>query len=198
VRFNRRAETGDITTNSVENGLVFPQWVKLERDISGLFTASHSADGINWVPVDDQTLGSSDTVMMGSNVYIGLALSSNNTSEICEAVISDVQVTGTITGDWQSQEIAIMVNDPEPLYVAISNSTGNSAIVYHEDPTAVQTDLWTEWLIPLQLFADQGVDLTDVDSIAIGLGTQGNVSTPGGSGKMYIDDVRLYRSSAEE
>lgn len=90
-----------------------------------------------------------------------------------------------------------MVNDPEALYVAISNSTGASAIVYHEDPAAVQTDLWTEWLIPLQLFADQGVDLTNVDSIAIGLGTQGNVATPGGSGKIYIDDIRLYRSEPE-
>ncbi len=198
VRFNRRVETGDITTNSVENGLLFPHWVKLERDISGLFTASHSADGIDWVPVDDQNLGSSDTVLMDNNVYIGLALSSNNTSEICEAVISDVQITGNVTGEWQSQDIAIMANDPEPFYIDISNSTGSSAIVYHDDPAAVQTDMWTEWLIPLQLFADQGVDLTNVDSIAIGLGTQGNVTAPGGSGKLYIDDIRLYRSVAGE
>ena len=27
--------------------------------------------------------------------------------------------------------------------------------------------------------------------IAIGLGTKGNMNIPGGSGKMYIDDVRL-------
>ena len=197
VRFNRRAETGDVTTNSVENDLSFPHWVKLERDISGLFTASHSADGINWVPVNDESLGSSDTVMMGNNVYIGLALSSNNTSEVCEAVISDVQVTGTITGNWQSQEIAIMVNDPEPFYVALSNSTGASGIIYHDDAAAIQTDIWTEWLIPLQLFADQGVDLTNVDSMAIGLGTQGNMTTPSGSGKMYIDDIRLYHARTE-
>jgi len=198
VRFNRRLEVGDVTTNSVENDLSFPHWVKLERDISGLFTASHSVDGINWVPVNDENLGSSDTVQMGNNVYLGLALSSNNTGAICEAVISDIKVTGSITGDWQSQEIAILVNDPEPMYVALSNSTGDPAVVYHTDPAAAQIDIWTEWIIPLQLFADLGIDLTNIDKIAIGLGTQGNMTAPGGKGKMYIDDIRLYRAQPEQ
>jgi hypothetical protein len=197
LRFNRRKELGDVTNNSVEDGIGFPHWVKLERDISGLFTASHSADGINWVPIDDQSLGSSDTVQMGSNVYIGLALTSNNTGEICEAVVSDVQVTGTVTSEWQSQDIAIMANDPEPMYIALSNSNGTPAVVYHDDPAAAQIDTWTEWIIPLQLFADQGIDLTSIDRIAIGLGTQGNITIPSGSGKMYFDDIRLYRPEPE-
>jgi len=47
--------------------------------------------------------------------------------------------------------------------------------------------------IPLQAFADQGIVMTNVDRIAIGLGTQGNTTIPGGSGKMYFDDIRLYR-----
>ena len=197
VRFNRRLEVGDVTTNSAENDLEFPHWVKLERDISGLFTASHSADGINWVPVDDQNMGSSDTVQMGNNVYIGLALTSNNTGEICEAVISDVQVTGTIMGEWQSQDIAILANDPEPMYIAVSNSNGMPVVVYHDDPNAAQIDTWTEWVIPLQSFADEGIDLTDIDRIAIGFGTRDNVTIPGGSGKMYFDDIRLYRPEPE-
>jgi len=32
-----------------------------------------------------------------------------------------------------------------------------------------------------------------VDKIAIGLGTRGNTTVPGGSGTMYFDDIRLYR-----
>jgi hypothetical protein len=55
-------------------------------------------------------------------------------------------------------------------------------------------DTWTEWVIPLQTFADQGISLNNVDRIAIGLGTKGNITIPGGAGKMYIDDIRLYRS----
>jgi hypothetical protein len=65
--------------------------------------------------------------------------------------------------------------------------------VVHDDPAAANIDTWTEWVIPLQAFADQGIVLTNVDRIAIGLGTQGNMTIPGGSGKMYIDDIRLYR-----
>jgi len=89
-----------------------------------------------------------------------------------------------------------MSNDAEPLYVAVSNSAGAPAIVVHDDPAAAQIDTWTEWIIPLSVIADQGIDLINVDKIAIGLGTQGNMTIPGGSGKMYIDDIRLNKSSA--
>jgi len=191
VRFNRRKETGEITMNSVENGLTFPHWVKLERDISGLFTASHSADGVSWVPVDDAGMGSSDTVQMNTIVYIGLAVSSNNTAAINETVLSNISTTGSVTGVWQSQDIGILSNDPEPLYVALANNTGTPAVVYHDDPNAARIDVWTEWNIDLKEFADQGINLSDVNSIAIGLGDRNNPQ-PGGSGKMYFDDIRLY------
>jgi hypothetical protein len=82
-------------------------------------------------------------------------------------------------------------NDAEPLYVAVSNSAGSPAIAVNDDPAAAQVVVWTKWVIPLQTFADQGIDLTDVNSIAIGMGTQGNLTTPGGAGKMYFDDIQL-------
>ncbi|MBN2593475.1 MAG: hypothetical protein JXA81_08210, partial [Sedimentisphaerales bacterium] len=83
--------------------------------------------------------------------------------------------------------------------VAVSNSTGNSAVVIHDDANAAQIDTWTEWGILLSAFADQGIDLTNVDRIAVGLGTQGNTTVPGGKGKVYVDDIRLYqpREAAE-
>jgi len=70
---------------------------------------------------------------------------------------------------------------------------GTPAVKVHDNPAAATIDIWTPWVIPLQYFEDLGIDLTNVDSIAIGLGTQGNISIPGGSGKMYFDDIRLYR-----
>jgi hypothetical protein len=85
-------------------------------------------------------------------------------------------------------------NDAEPLYVAISNSTGNPVVVYNDNAAATQAGAWTEWVIELKTFADQGIDLTDVDRIALGIGTQGNTSSPGGSGKMFFDDIRLCRN----
>jgi len=52
--------------------------------------------------------------------------------------------------------------------------------------------VWTQWTIPLQAFADQGVNLANVDTIAIGLGDKNNLEA-GGSGKIFFDDIRLYR-----
>jgi hypothetical protein len=78
------------------------------------------------------------------------------------------------------------------MYVTVGNSTGEPAVVYHEDPGATVIPAWTEWIIPLQDFTDQGIDLTEVDNIAIGIGTKGDPTTSGGSGTMYFDDIRLY------
>jgi hypothetical protein len=131
---------------------------------------------------------------MGANVYIGLALTAHDPSLTCQAVFSNITTSGNVTGQWAHQDIGIASNDAEPLYVAVSNSTGSPAIVVNDDPAASQVDTWTEWVIPLQALADQGINLTNVDKIAIGLGTRGNTTVPGGSGKMLIDDIRLYRA----
>jgi hypothetical protein len=110
-------------------------------------------------------------------------------------VFSNVTTTGTVSGQWTNQDIGIASNDAEPLYVAVSNIAGQAVVVVHDNPNAAQLDTWTKWMIPLQDLADQGINLTNVDSIAIGLGTKGNITIPGGSGKMFIDDVRLEREA---
>jgi hypothetical protein len=73
------------------------------------------------------------------------------------------------------------------LYVALNGS----AVVSHDNPDAAQTGRWTEWSIPLQAFADQGVNLANVNTIALGFGNKNNPQA-GGSGTMYFDDIRLY------
>jgi hypothetical protein len=84
-------------------------------------------------------------------------------------------------------------NAAEPLYVSVSNSAGAPAIVANDDPDAATVQTWTQWIIPLQAFADQGINLSNLDKIAIGLGTTGNAAAAGGSGTLYIDDIRLYQ-----
>jgi len=79
-------------------------------------------------------------------------------------------------------------NAPEPMFVALNGT----AVVYHDDPAATQMSGWNEWVIPLQAFADQGVNLTNVNTITIGFGTK-NSPAAGGTGTMYFDDIRLYR-----
>jgi hypothetical protein len=69
------------------------------------------------------------------------------------------------------------------LYVALNGS----ARVDNDNPDAATLTSWTQWNIDLQAFADQGVNLTNVNSITLGLG-----SVTGGTGIMYFDDIRLY------
>ena len=185
-----RPDTGAASFNTNQSGITAPYWVKLERSISGLFTVSHSANGSNWQQV---TGAIPQNIPMSSNVYIGLAVTAHDAALTCQAVFSNVSTTGNVTGQWTSQDIGIASNDTEPLYIVVSNSAGTPAVVYHDDPAAVQTNTWTEWVMPLQVFADQGIDLTNIDMIAIGIGTHGNTTAAGGSGKIFIDDIRLYQ-----
>jgi hypothetical protein len=193
-RFQARTDTAiDATSDTSvatpeQMAIVAPYWIKLERDVSGNFRGYYSANGTTW-----QGLVWRPTISMSTNVYIGLALTSHNAALTCEAKFSNVTITGTLGTQWANQDIGIFSNDPEPLYVAISNSTGAPGIVYHDDATATNVDTWTEWVIPLQSFADQGINLTNVDRIAIGMGTRGNTTNSGGSGTIYIDDIRLYQ-----
>ncbi|UCE47262.1 MAG: hypothetical protein JSW47_16865 [Phycisphaerales bacterium] len=122
-----------------------------------------------------------------------MALTAHDAALTCEAVFSNVTFTGTVGPQWMNQDIGVASNDPEPMYVAVTNNSGTPAVVYHDDPAAAQIDIWNEWVIPLQAFVDQGINLTDVDKIAVGLGTKGNITIPGVSGKMFFDDIRLYR-----
>ncbi|MBN2592918.1 MAG: hypothetical protein JXA81_05365, partial [Sedimentisphaerales bacterium] len=191
VAYQYRLITGDISWNNNQTGITAPYWVKLERSISGSFTVSHSANGSTWEPVTGAT---QQNIPMSSNVYIGLALTSNGPALTCQAVFSNVTTTSSVTGQWSNQDIGILSNDSEPLYIAVSNKAGMPAVVVYDDPAAAQIDTWTEWVIPLQAFANQGINLTNVNRIAIGLGTRGNITIPGGSGKMFFDDIRLYRS----
>lgn len=187
ISFQRRNFTDDVSSDTTTGGIEAPYWVKIERDLAGNFTAYYSANGSTW------TMQGTENIQMGSNVHIGLALTSHDAALTCQAVLTNVTITGTVGPQWANQDVGILSNDAEPLYVAVSNSAGNPAVVVHDDPAAAQINTWTEWVIPLQTFAEQGMVLTNVDRIAIGLGTKGNMTIPGGSGKIFIDDIRLYR-----
>jgi L-ascorbate metabolism protein UlaG (beta-lactamase superfamily) len=167
--------------------------VKLERSLGGLVRAYYSADGNSWTP-----LGTPEAITMNAPVYIGLALTSHNPDAVCEAKFSEVSFPDTtVDPQWTDQDVGMLANTAAPMYVAIADGGGADAIVYHDDPNAAVTDTWTQWVVSLGQFADQGVDLADVDRIAIGLGDPGAPGQTGGSGKMYFDDIRLHRSQEE-
>jgi hypothetical protein len=104
---------------------------------------------------------------------------------------SEATLTLTTNRDWTVQGVETLTvwfrgetgNATEQMYVTLN---GNARID-HDDPDAAMFSRWTEWNIPLQVFSDQGVNLTNVNTITLGLS-----SVTGGTGTMYFDDIRLY------
>lgn len=84
------------------------------------------------------------------------------------------------------------INASAQMYVALNGT----AVVYHDDPAVTQIETWTKWDIPLQAFADQGVNLANVNTISIGFGNKANL-LPGGEGTVFFDDIGLHISPAE-
>jgi Concanavalin A-like lectin/glucanases superfamily len=181
------SDSGVVTTQ--QTAITAPYRVKLERDAAGNFRGYYSSDGTTWIPM----AWNPQNIAMASNVYIGLALTAHNANATCTAKFSDVKMTSTVGPQWADQDVGIASNASEPLYVAVSNSTGSPAIMTNPDPNAATTTTWTQWVIPLQTFTDQGINLTNVDKLVIGLGTKGDATAAGGSGTMYFDDIRLDR-----
>jgi hypothetical protein len=194
-RYQARVDTdGSATSDSSvataeQQALTVPYWIKLERDVANNFRGFYSSDGATWQPL----VWNPRNIVMGTDVYVGLALTSHSAGVTCQAKFSGVQVTGTITGQWLSQDIGILSNTAESMYVALANSGGTPAVVYHDNPSATQIDTWTEWLIDLKQFSDQGVNLANINMITVGIGNRNNPQ-PGGSGTLYFDDIRLYPS----
>jgi len=87
---------------------------------------------------------------------------------------------------------SLKFNSAEQLYIGISNSNGKVSVLNHPNPNATQFNDWTEWKIPLVNFSTEDVTIGDVNSLFIGVGNRYNPRS-GGSGKLYIDDIRLYQ-----
>jgi hypothetical protein len=85
-------------------------------------------------------------------------------------------------------------NDTEELYVALEGSYAE--VRYSDDHGYDNNDLrlaeWTEWNIPLSDF--NGVDPCAATGMQIGFGDSTNNTTQGGTGTVFIDDIRLYPS----
>jgi hypothetical protein len=197
LRFQNRTSTDGTTArgdDDMDPNAMAPYWLKLERTTGGLVRAYRSPDGQD----DTWTQFGLRTMQMTMPIYVGLAVTSHDVTQVCEAKFSNVSFSDTkVSAQWADQDIGIMSNSTEPMYVTLTSGS-KTAVVYHDDPNAVNIENWTQWSIPLQGFADEGVNLSGVDKFAIGFGTRGDMTTPGGLGTMFFDDIRLYRPPVDE
>ena len=194
VSFVRRPIANAASEQVNQTALQAPYWVRLTRK-GNTFTAQRSADGSTWMSITTD-LASVTDIAMTPNVFIGLAVTSHNTSTQTSADFSSVAATGSVTGQWQNAEIGVAQpsNDPAPLYVAVEDKTGRKRLVVHPNAEAATTVAWQQWRIPFSEFTSAGVNLTSVKKMYIGAGDRTN-PTPGGAGLLFIDDIAVGKPS---
>ncbi|UCE50153.1 MAG: LamG domain-containing protein, partial [Phycisphaerales bacterium] len=166
----------DLEENQEGSNRVYLTW------IDGYGTATNGAVAGNLDP---------PFMSQGRDSAQAMPLSYDNAGKISEA-------TRTLTSkkDWTAEGVTNLVvwfsgasgNAADRMFVALGN-----AVVYHSDDAATQDGGWNEWVIDLQEFANQGVDVTNVDSITLGIGTRGAPVATGGTGTVHFDDIRLIR-----
>jgi len=106
---------------------------------------------------------------------------------------SEATLTLVYPKDWTEEGVTKLVlwhrgsstNAPDGMFVALNGT----AVAYHDDPAATIITGWRQWVIDLAAF---GVNLTNVNSITIGVGTKGSPAA-GGAGTLYFDDIQLVR-----
>ncbi len=86
LQFIRRTSTGGSSSTTDTGGLGAPRWVRLTRS-GNTITAAHSANGSSWTTVGSQTIA------MGSNIYIGLAITARTDGTLATLTADNVTAT---------------------------------------------------------------------------------------------------------
>jgi hypothetical protein len=123
----------------------------------------------------------------------------DNSGTAGKARYSETQRQWASPQDWTKGDVKALTlyfygdpaNAAEQFYVALEDNGGQVRVANHPDPGAIQAAAWQEWNIPLTDFA--GVNLKAIKKMYIGFGNRVS-PTAGGSGKLYIDDIRVYPS----
>ena len=152
-----------------------------------------SAVGNSTAPYAEQTI-----VHLGGQ---SLSLGYDNSGTSGKARYSETFREWPSTQNWTRNDVkaltlwlyGALANDAVQLYVALEDNAGHIKVVNHPDPETVQKTGWREWNIPLSDFSGAGVNLAAIKKMYIGLGNRTS-PTAGGTGKIYIDDIRVYPS----
>jgi hypothetical protein len=160
-----------------DSNRIFNAWIDGFED-----PTNGSLVGYDDIPFTEQTIVHSGSQSMPFNY--------DNTAGKSEATL-----TLTSNRDWTVNGVNTLViwfrggllNAAEPMYVVLN---GTAAVTY-DNPNAAQNTVWTQWSIDLKVFADQGIDLTNVNTITLGFGNRIN-PIAGGTGIIFFDDIRLY------
>ena len=179
------ANATDATQNTLSGA---PVWIRLDRsgdEFNGYYATDEA--GTDWVAMG----WNPQSIPMGSNVYIGLAVTSHEAGVTTAAEFSEASTTGAVTGAWIPEIIGgdHPSNDAAPIYMVVADSSGQEAVVIHPDAAATITTNWTAWETPL---SDLGaINLSRVSSVTFGVGVPGASQASGAQGTLFIDNLRI-------
>ncbi len=150
-----------------------------------------SAVGYGQAPFAEQTI-----IHNGKQ---SMPLAYDNTGTGGKARYSETQREWATPQDWTTKGVKALTlrfhgdpnNAAEPLYVAVKDSLGRTKVVNYANPDAALSNNWQEWNIDMKEFVSAGLNLSGVKTMYIGLGNRVSPKA-GGTGTIYIDDIRLY------
>jgi len=107
---------------------------------------------------------------------------------------SEAELSLSPAQDWTKHGIAMLslslCGDPNNAVEQIYVKVNGSKVVYGGDAGDIKRVWYEQWNIDV---ASLGVNLQNVTKLGVGVGDETS-TTPGGSGVLYVDDIRLYRS----
>ena len=137
--------------------------------------------------------------------YVFLATGGNNAMRFefqnqFDPYVTETSRTFNSSQDWTAQsveELSLSFNGEHEnmehlMYLTLEDASGQSFKIEHPYTHACQSDSWRQWTIALGQFSDEGVDLTSVKKITIGLG-DGTASAQVDEDRdhIYIDQIIL-------
>jgi len=113
---------------------------------------------------------------------------------------SEAQRIWSTAQDWTNHDAYTLAlyfrgeaeNIPDSLYIAIEDNYGAIVVLPHWDTQAVRATEWRQWRIPLNDLGSEGVDVTAIRKMIIGVGDRDNPQM-GGKGRLYIDDIQILK-----
>ncbi|MFD0893583.1 DUF1349 domain-containing protein [Luteolibacter ambystomatis] len=125
-----RDSTDGGSDNSNTAGATAPYWVRISR-AGNTLTGSYSADGVTW------TQQSTATIMMGTDVYVGLSLCANNTGSTCTATFDNFTVAPLVNK-------GALVNAGVDQTVATSSVSLSGSVTDDGQPLAAPVLQWSQ------------------------------------------------------
>jgi hypothetical protein len=195
IAFQGRHQAAGSSSSSLHGDITAapPYWVRLVRAGSTI-TGYHSANGVDWQLFTDASpdnaggaISDPMTVAMADPVLIGLFVTSHAAGQKRTYTFDNVKITGNVGAAIEHQDVGIVGNSAEPIYVKLQDAAGNVGVVVHPDLAATQINQWWNWKIPLSEFT--AVDLTSIAKFYFGVGN----GQPGRFGTVDVDDIIVVK-----